>query len=335
MKKIFGFLALAFLSVYAFAQDCVTTDVNLSGTASVTFSRYEHKVLTGVFSVAADKHVIFSQGNLQYQASSNTWRFAEEQYEKISTTGYTHNGVVTASGNATEEASRSTQSAWIDLFGWGTSGWSESGANLYEPWSSLGGANANSLEYLAGGATADLIGANAESDWAYHNVIINGGMDNAGPSAHVWQLLTSEEWDYLFHSRINASEKFGFGVLLGVNGLFLLPDSWSWTSFAGTEFDESKWTPGAGVNYATSNVITDKDVWTEMERAGVVFLPTTAYRNGVGLTAFAYGYYWSSTANTRYSSYYFTFYCSSNSTLSITNGQKYRGHAVRPVYRLD
>ena len=32
----------------------------------------------GVFSVAADKHVSFSQGNLQYVQSSDTWQFAEE-----------------------------------------------------------------------------------------------------------------------------------------------------------------------------------------------------------------------------------------------------------------
>ena len=37
----------------------------------------------GVFSVAADKQVSFSQGNLQYVQSTDTWRFAREQYELI------------------------------------------------------------------------------------------------------------------------------------------------------------------------------------------------------------------------------------------------------------
>ena len=35
----------------------------------------------GVFSVSADKQVTFSQGNLQYTQSTNTWSFAENQYD--------------------------------------------------------------------------------------------------------------------------------------------------------------------------------------------------------------------------------------------------------------
>ena len=49
--------------------------------------------------------VFFSQGNLQYQASTNTWRFAEHQYDLI--------------GSDNSNIS-STYSGWIDLFGWGT-----------------------------------------------------------------------------------------------------------------------------------------------------------------------------------------------------------------------
>ena len=122
MKKIFSFIALAFLSVSAFAQTCVETDVNLTGTASITFTRYEHKNLTGLFSVAAGKQVLFSQGNLQYQASTNTWRFAENQWDALQRDG----------GNETS-SNRETQSKWIDMFGWGTSGW-DSGATEYQPW---------------------------------------------------------------------------------------------------------------------------------------------------------------------------------------------------------
>lgn len=49
--------------------------------------------------------VFFSQGNLQYQASTNTWRFAENQW----------NYVGENNTNISE-----TYSGWIDLFGWGT-----------------------------------------------------------------------------------------------------------------------------------------------------------------------------------------------------------------------
>ena len=41
--------------------------------------------LSGLFSVSATQQVHFSQGNLQYQASTNTWRFAEHQYDYVGT----------------------------------------------------------------------------------------------------------------------------------------------------------------------------------------------------------------------------------------------------------
>lgn len=61
--------------------------------------------INGLFSVSDTKQVYFSQGNLQYQASTNTWRFAENQYDYI--------------GEANSNIS-SSYNGWIDLFGWGT-----------------------------------------------------------------------------------------------------------------------------------------------------------------------------------------------------------------------
>ena len=70
-----------------------------------TLSSFEGGELPGVFSVSASKQVAFSQGNLQYQASTDTWRFALHQYDYV--------------GNGNQNIS-STYSGWIDLFGWGT-----------------------------------------------------------------------------------------------------------------------------------------------------------------------------------------------------------------------
>lgn len=61
--------------------------------------------LYGEFSVSPYKKVHFSQGNLQYQASTNTWRFAENQYEYI--------------GEENEKISP-TNDGWMDLFTAGT-----------------------------------------------------------------------------------------------------------------------------------------------------------------------------------------------------------------------
>ena len=41
----------------------------------------EEGVLPGFFSVSETKKIRFSKGNLQYQASTDTWRFAENQWD--------------------------------------------------------------------------------------------------------------------------------------------------------------------------------------------------------------------------------------------------------------
>jgi len=63
--------------------------------------------LPGLFPVSETQQVRFSQGNLQYQASTQTWRFAENQYDYV------------GADNANISA---TYGGCIDLFGWGTGG---------------------------------------------------------------------------------------------------------------------------------------------------------------------------------------------------------------------
>ena len=64
--------------------------------------------INGLFTINENgDQVYFSKGNLQYQASTNTWRFAENQWDYI--------------GNDNSNVS-TTYDGWIDLFGWGT-GW--------------------------------------------------------------------------------------------------------------------------------------------------------------------------------------------------------------------
>ena len=57
------------------------------------------------FSVSPTKKVYFSKGNLQYQASTRSWRFAEHQWDVI------------GGGNVCISP---VSLGWIDLFGWGT-----------------------------------------------------------------------------------------------------------------------------------------------------------------------------------------------------------------------
>lgn len=57
--------------------------------------------IIGVFSVSSECTVYFSKGNLQYQASTKTWRFADNQYDYI---GESNNNI------------SSNYNGWIDLF---------------------------------------------------------------------------------------------------------------------------------------------------------------------------------------------------------------------------
>ena len=215
----------------------------------------DRHALVGLFSISPTQQVRFAPGNLQYQASTNTWRFAEHQWDVI--------------GSDNSDIS-STYSGWIDLFGWGTSGWN-SGANCYQPWS----VSVDDSDYFPGGSpNNDLTGAYAEADWAWHNPISNGG-----DSVHQWRILTRDEWRYLLIKRADATSKIGLGNINGVGGFIILPDNWtlpSGCSFTSglTRVDEAYYPDGSLNSYTLAQ-------WAEMEAAGAVFLPAAGSRWGL------------------------------------------------------
>ena len=261
--------------------------------------------LPGLFSVSATQQVHFSQGTLQYQASTNTWRFAEHQYDYI------------GSDNSN---SSSTYTGWIDLFGWGTSGWN-SGAVCYQPWSTSGSPSdyCTDSSYING-----LTDGYAEADWAWHNAISNGG--NA---AHQWRTLTSAEWDYLLNTRTNASYKCGIGNINGVGGLVILPDNWTLPS--GCTFISgftATYDPNNNPDWTLNSYTLSQ--WAQMESAGAVFLPAAGSRDGtIVITVGSHGHYWPSTPNGENRAFYMLF----DSYKLRATGITYRryGFSVRPV----
>ena len=256
----------------------------------------DNGAIKAAFSVSADKKVYFSKGNLQYQASTSTWRFAENQYDII--------------GEDNANIS-STYTGWIDLFGWGTSGWN-SGANAYLPYST---STSYSDYYPGGDYNNDLAGDYANADWGVYNKISNGG-NQAGQ----WRTLTYNEWSYLINSRTNASSKYGVATVNNVNGLVLLPDSWTLPA-------DVTFTSGANGDFA-QNTYSAED-WAKMEANGAVFLPAAGNRYGTAEgDVGSYGYYWSSSA---YGNDYAN--CLSFGSDYVDTGSNYRGygHSVRLV----
>ena len=241
--------------------------INSKGTSYgsvVSFTTTLVGVIQGEFSVSATKKVYFSQGNLQYQASTSIWRFAENQYDVI--------------GRDNTNIS-STYSGWIDLFGWGTSGWN-SGASAYQPYST----SKNASDYYPGGDYHNnLTGGYANADWGVYNKISNGG-NQAGQ----WRTLTKEEWEYLIYTRADASSKEGYATVNNVGGLVLLPDDW--TLPTGVTFTSETYGSFAQNTYSASD-------WSKMEANGAVFLPAAGIRNGTGVSGVGSdGDYWSSSA---------------------------------------
>ena len=255
----------------------------------------ENGAIKAAFSISDSKQIYFSQGNLQYQASTGTWRFAEHQYDMI--------------GSDNSNISSSC-SGWIDLFGWGTSGW-YSGANAYQPYST---STSYSDYYPGGDYTNNLTGSYANADWGVYNKISNGGN-----VAGMWRTLTFSEWYYLISGRAQASRLMGQGRVNNVNGLILLPDGWETPSSVKFTYD-----PG---NYSTN--VYSLDEWAVMESYGAVFLPAAGYRYGTDVNNVAsYGDYWSSSADGSYDAYCLDFY---SDNVSTGRNFRSRGRAVRLV----
>lgn len=254
--------------------------------------------VNGIFSVSSSKKVYFSQGNLQYRASDGHWRFAEHQYDYI------------GEGNSNIS---STYSNYIDLFGWGTSGWN-SGAVCYQPWST---STLSSNYYPGGSWTNNLIGSYANADWGVYNAIYNGG-NQAG----LWRTLTKDEWVYVFQDRNNASSKYGHGKVNGVCGMILLPDSWTLPSGLSFTAGDSSW----------ANIYT-ADQWAQMEASGAVFLPAAGDRYGASVNSVgsygSYGNYWSASCNN--SNLAYGVYFNDSDLYPQNNGSRGNGQSVRLV----
>ena len=185
--------------------------------------------LPGAFSVSDTKVVYFSQGNLQYQASTGTWRFATNQYDFIGDA---------AGNNTTDEADRATQSSWIDLVGWGTSGWDNTDNDAtsahYQPWEicwTNHGYTGNRYGYGPSNANVGA-GESWSKSSSYQNY--DWGVYNAGQLGDGWRVPTSEEWVYMFNTRsastVNetANARFAVANLFGTTrGVIIFPDSYT------------------------------------------------------------------------------------------------------------
>lgn len=295
-KSTFFAIALFFAAVLGSATAQVTDSYRPGG-----FDYNGASIKT--FSVSDTTAVQFSRGNLQYNAALDKWRFALRQYDF-------------ACGDNANIAEG--YDGWIDLFGWGTSGWN-SGATAYQPWAT----GSYSSFYPGDDSGNDLTGAYANADWGIYNKIENGGKYKG-----MWRTLTKEEWEYLIGNNIKRNGKWGACTIAGIcTGVLLLPDDWTLPSGC-------SYTAGNDRGYITNSYTYSQ--WEKMQTAGAVFLPAAGNLGGTNVTAAReQGYYWSSSHHPDYANAAYIMHLWNSARVDVSDLSRNTGGSVRLVRRVQ
>ncbi len=237
--------------------------------------------LSGKFSVSPTKKVSFSQGNLQYNAKQNVWRFATNQYDYVGNA--TMGTVKIGTTKCNNKLISNDYNGWIDMFGCGT------------------GDNPTM-------SSTDDSDYPTFVDWGKNRIY------NGGDKVNLWRTLTKDEWVYIFYGRKDAAKKFALGSVDGINGTILLPDNWSPIQGVSFSPSTSKGMEDEGIRYYDNNGGHFNDnaytleQWCRMDSAGAVFLPAAGFREGTNLYGVgSSGVYWSSTPIGVYTVYYVNF----------------------------
>ena len=228
------------------------------------------------FSIDATHSVKFSSGNLQYQCNTKVWRFAPNQW--------------TRRGTANQNVS-SNYNGYIDLFGYGCSGYS-----TYKPYLT----STNESDYPAGSITK------TDNDWGWYNEIRSGNntQGHAKKSFYTWTINQAE---YTVNTReastVNgvANARFVIATVNDVPGVIVFPDEYTHPSGI-TKPKKAN----INVNTNTTGKYTDTKYtsteWAKLEEAGCVFLPSAGIRGYTSGTDVQdpdkWGTYWTSSEKT-------------------------------------
>ena len=245
---------------------------NLGTVSPVSPVKPEGEVVPGVFTInSKGDQVQFAKGNLQYQASTNTWKFAEAQYIALGQGG----------GNQTVAESRATQSEWIDLFGWGCTGIRHEGMtyNSYQPWAT----STNSQDYYK--QQAKELSVENYTDWG----CLFSDADNE------WFTLSKDEWLYLNNSRSNSDgsttiqtsnkDKRPYYAYIEVNGVpgdLYFADDWTYDKWP-SDVTKPTYFNHCGSAGSTTYGSYTVDEFKKIEATGAVFFPITGFRKGVAV----------------------------------------------------
>ena len=281
-------------------------------------SNYEAKA----FSVSSSKQVHFSPGNLQYTQSTDTWSFASAQYEVIGTDNVRgsmkQSGVGSAySGDGSAYSVYSDVTSDNPVFSTEYGGVCKSGTAL-----------ADKVDLFGWSTNATNFGVSTSKNYEdYSGSYVDWGANKIGNDApNTWRALTYDEWNYLRNGRPNASSLYGVAQVNGVNGLILLPDSWSCP--AGVTF-KSGFPSDLGAGYYAAYQTFTAEQWSKLEESGAIFLPAAGWRLGSDVRDVQdHGFYWSATARSSSRACYYSFFSTEDKMKIYVF---YHGYSVRLV----
>ncbi len=228
-------------TVYVVKHDTVYVSVNLK---------------EGGFSVSKSTQVQFSSGNLQYQPSTSTWRFAENQYDFI--------------GSDNANISNASYTGWLDLFGWGTGddptkcSTSKDDYTTFTDWGTnvIGSDPANTWRTLS------------KTEWQYLiSTRTNAKKLNGGATVNnvTGWIILPDIWTTPDGLTFNPSAEKGLVENPNRPGYY-------------TNSQENNF----------SHNVYSADEWAKMEAAGAIFLPVAGMRSGTSLENVDEGAYMSS-----------------------------------------
>lgn len=291
MKKIELFILMLCCFFSSGAAPCVLIYEN--GSVKKAFNVGDDGIDSLVFSpnsffcVGDGKYVEFAEGNVQYQPSTKSWRFAENPWDVV--------------GEDNLKVHDSTYTGWIDLFYYSREdnnfGLEYSSSGEFVDWGvNFGGEYKKIYEYdTIYGASylpseyetllreehrkevvdvdvdCSMSHITGECDTTYTYVDINEYdyvkkvLRDVVYVLEEWHVLTASEWRRLNDYRPNAKYLKFEATLHEVNGWVYLPDVFV--------------NPGVKISYESVNALDDV-AWGKLKAVGAVFFPSAGSRDG-------------------------------------------------------
>lgn len=209
------------------------------------------------FTIDGGKKVMFAPGNLQYCPQWKTWRFADYQYTIL---GEQNKGI------------SPTYYDYIDLFGFGTSGYNDCFPYLYEADAQYGPNNDDDIE-------------GTDYDWGIYN---SSKIENSPNKNYKWFTLSSMDWNEIIDNNVMT-----LATWKGVKGLLIFPDGYkasgeeTFKNYTDWQIDTDSWVKEVGALFLPAAGVRLNKTYISMENEENMYWTSSSHTaTGAGLLYF-------------------------------------------------